>query len=65
MDINISDEGIISCNGLVCDPIGLWNINQHCGNCPFIRLAERFCDVWLKDLIVPDYKGDGADNETV
>lgn len=65
MDINISDEGIVFCDGLTCDPIGMWTINQNCGSCPLIKLAERFCDVWVTDLIVPKYKGDGADNETV
>lgn len=65
MDINISDEGIVFCDGLTCDPIGMWTISQNCGSCPFIKLAERFCNVCLKDLIVPEYKGDGADNETV
>jgi hypothetical protein len=55
MKIVILDEGVISCDGLICDPIGLWQINQNCGSCPFIRLAERFCDVWCQDLIVPKF----------
>lgn len=40
------ENGIIKCRNasghfMVCDPLGLYSANQHCGNCPLILLAEK------------------------
>lgn len=42
MVIEITDEGIVFCEGLTCDPVGLYENRRQCGNCPLLKFAERY-----------------------
>lgn len=45
MEITMSEEGVIFCNGIMCDPLGLYCTGAECGSCPIISLAEEFCNI--------------------
>lgn len=49
IEIN-SDERIIFCDGLTCDPIGYYMINAHCGNCPIIELFDKFAHAYFDGI---------------
>ena len=42
MFIEITEEGIVFCEGLVCDPLGLYENRRQCGNCPLMEFAEKY-----------------------
>lgn len=43
----MTEEGIICCDTLTCDPVRNYASNAHCGNCPLVLLYYEFleCDV--------------------
>ena len=45
MEITITEEGIIFCNGIACDPLTLFRTDSQCGNCPIIRIGEKYDNV--------------------
>lgn len=47
MKIEISEEGIVFCNGHTCDPVSMYDSCSTCGGCPIERLFDRFLDIWL------------------
>ena len=65
MQIILIDSKEVICDGNICDPIAMWKISCHCGNCPMIAFAERFNELWLEDLVPPVYNGDGKDNKAM
>lgn len=65
MFVEITEEGIVFCGKCVCDPIGLWKINQHCDNCPILDFAVRFRELCIDDLESPIYKGDGNNSKAL
>lgn len=44
MKIEISEEGVINCDGLVCDPLGLYMTCSECGSCPIIALYDKYLE---------------------
>ena len=42
MVIEVTEEGIVFCERLTCDPLGLYEVGQECGNCPIIKFAEDY-----------------------
>ncbi len=45
--VEIREDGIIICHGdngndSFCDPLAMFCLSQHCGNCPVIRLMKRY-----------------------
>lgn len=42
MKLHISEEGIIFCDEILCDPLALYDIGQECGNCPILKFAEEY-----------------------
>lgn len=42
MVLEISEEGIVLCEGWYCDPLALYDIGQECGNCPILKFAEDY-----------------------
>lgn len=51
MKIEISDEGVIFCSGIPCNPIELWENSAACGDCPMIQWGEEFCNAYFDDAI--------------
>ena len=47
MKIEISEEGIIFCDGVMCDPLGLFDNNSQCGNCPLVALLDKYLDSYF------------------
>lgn len=46
-----SDERIVLCDGLTCDPIKNYAAGAHCGNCPIIELCNEFVDADLSRIV--------------
>lgn len=46
MKIEITEEGIIFCDGLTCDPVGMYDSCSECGGCPFVSLFDRYLEIW-------------------
>jgi len=42
MKIEMTEEAIVFCDGLTCDPIAMWESCAACGNCPLLRLCEEY-----------------------
>ena len=42
MEIILTDEGIVFCDGVMCDPLKMYGCSQECGNCPIISMAEEY-----------------------
>lgn len=51
MKVEITEEGIVLCDSLTCDPLGNWITNDHCGNCPIIHVCEDFLELALKPYL--------------
>ena len=52
--IKIDDDGLIKCswNGrddYSCNTLGMFNIGQHCGDCPLIQFGFDFMDLPILD----------------
>lgn len=47
-----SEERIVFCDGLTCDPIKNYAANAHCGNCPIIELCNEFADANIASIIL-------------
>lgn len=45
MDIHITEEGIVFCDAIVCNPLALYDAGQECGNCPILKLAEDYQEI--------------------
>lgn len=42
MMLHISEEGIVFCDGMLCNPLALYDVGQECGNCPLLKFAEDY-----------------------
>lgn len=42
MKIEISEEGVIYCDGTICKPLDLYYTSDECGSCPVIALCQKF-----------------------
>lgn len=42
MKVEITDEGIIYCDGITCNPLSLFYTNAECGSCPVMRICEEY-----------------------
>lgn len=47
MKIEITEEGIVFCDGLICDPIGMYDSCAECGGCPFVSLFQKYLDIYF------------------
>lgn len=47
MKIEITEEGVVFCDGLICDPIAMYDSCAECGGCPFTSMFEGYLDVYL------------------
>lgn len=47
MEIKISEEGVIFCDGIVCNPLSFYATNDYCGSCPLIKICDEFFDIKL------------------
>lgn len=48
MKIEISENGIIQCDGTMCDPVAMYDSYAECGGCPFVSLFERYLDIYFE-----------------
>ena len=60
-----SDERIIFCDGLTCDPIKNYMANAHCGNCPIIELCNEFVDADLARIVFEGANLPSCSDETL
>lgn len=51
MKIEISEEGVIYCDGLVCDFLKMYDSCQECGNCPLMKIGDQFFDLKISAAI--------------
>lgn len=49
MKIEINEEGILFCNGIICDPVAMYDSCSECGGCPFISKFNEFLKVYLEN----------------
>ena len=49
MKIEISENGIIHCDGTICDPVAMYDSYANCGGCPFVHLFDEFLDIWKEE----------------
>lgn len=47
MKIEITDAGVIFCDGVICDPVKMYDSCSECGGCPLVRLFDAFREIWL------------------
>lgn len=45
--IELFQNTTIRCDGKRCDPLVLWAGNSACGDCPLIRFALDFTDIYF------------------
>lgn len=43
--IEITEEHIIFCDGLTCEPVRNWLIGAHCCDCPIIKLCNEYHNI--------------------
>lgn len=65
MQIRLINSKEVICDGNICDPHAMWDINSHCGNCPMIEFAERFWESREVDFDTPLFESDGNDNKVM
>lgn len=51
----VFEDGSVKCTtlkGVVidCDPLALWRMRQHCGNCPLLAFADKYAEEKFIDL---------------
>lgn len=44
MKIEITDKGVVYCDGNVCDPIGLYATDDECGNCQLLKICRDYTE---------------------
>lgn len=49
MKIEITEEGVIYCDGLVCDFLKMYDACQECGNCPLTKIGDQFFDLKISN----------------
>ena len=47
--VSVFEDGSVKCTtlkGVVidCDPLALWRLRQHCGNCPLLAFADKYAE---------------------
>lgn len=42
MMIHISEEGIVFCGEISCDPLRLYDIGEECENCPILKFPGKY-----------------------
>lgn len=47
MEITITSEGVIYCDGITCDPLGLFLTNDECGSRPLIKICAKFSEEYF------------------
>lgn len=47
MKIEISENGIIHCDGTICDPVAMYDSCAECGGCPFVHLFDEYLDIYF------------------
>ena len=47
MKIEITEEKIIYCDGILCDPLSMYITCDECGSCPVIEICEKFFEIKL------------------
>ena len=52
MMLHISEEGIVFCGEILCDPLGLYDIGEECGNCPILKFAEDYETIKYGDCTI-------------
>lgn len=52
MMLHISEEGIVFCGEILCDPLGLYNMGQECGDCPILKFAEDYETIKYGDCTI-------------
>ena len=53
MKIEISEEGIVFCDGLTCDPVSMYESCAQCGGCPFVPLIDRYLEAYFDGACEP------------
>lgn len=51
MKIEISEEGVIFCDGLMCDFLKMYSLCQECGKCPLEKIGDIFFDLKISNVI--------------
>lgn len=51
MVIEITEEGIVFCDRLTCDPLGLYEAKQQCGDCPILKFAEKYYEINIMNFL--------------
>lgn len=60
-----SEERILFCDGLTCDPIKNYMANAHCGNCPIIEICNEFVDADLARIVFEGANLSSCSDETL
>lgn len=45
MRLEITDEGVIYCDNIMCDLLKLYDSCAECGDCPLVKLGDQFFDI--------------------
>lgn len=53
MKIEISENGIVHCDGTICDPLALFDSCAECGNCPLVGMLDQFLDSYFDGACEP------------
>lgn len=47
MKIEMTEEAIVFCDGIMCDPVKMYDSCAECGGCPFVRLFNEYLDIYF------------------
>ena len=47
--VSVFEDGKVKCETMTgeaveCDPLALWHLRQHCGNCPLLVFADKYAE---------------------
>ena len=51
MKIEITEEGVIYCDGPMCDFFRMYDSCAECGGCPLVKFGDEFFDLKLSAAI--------------
>ena len=51
MKIEITGDGIVFCDGLMCDFLKMYDSCGECGGCPLVKIGDKFFDLKISAAI--------------
>lgn len=47
--VSVFEDGKVKCEAIrgdfvECDPMALWRLRQHCGDCPLLAFADKYAE---------------------